>query len=177
MKAIVGLLAGAALAVSAASGSGFAGDLSTYGGDQSQYYETVDGGDEAPSSYRRDTDESGAYCPRKHRKHRQRQQSYDPVYDGSADNGNYGSSLKDGNYASRCLGRWQIEESLVQQGWRDFRGLELAPDVVGVTASRPNGLTYRLKIDKCSGVILAANLLDQQDRTYGATASVYQPQY
>ena len=67
------------------------------------------------------------------------------------------------------------------EGWTPERCLEelvrLAPDVVGVTASRPNGLTYRLKIDKCSGVILAANLLDQQDYDTGATASVYQPQY
>ena len=173
MKAIMGLLAGAGLAISATSGGALAGDLSDYGSDQSQYYENVDGGLDEQQSYREHVDQNGAYC-----QHRKRQRSYDPVYDRTAGNGSYGGSLKDRRkLGSRCLGRWQIEESLVQQGWRDFRGLELAPDVVGVTASRPNGLTYRLKIDKCSGVILAANLLDQQDYDTGATASVYQPQY
>ncbi|MEZ5925585.1 MAG: hypothetical protein R3D57_14485 [Hyphomicrobiaceae bacterium] len=64
-------------------------------------------------------------------------------------------------HAGTCLTRRGLRANLINQGWRDLRGVAADPDVVGVTASRPNGLVYRLKIDRCSGVILAAYLLDQ----------------
>lgn len=63
--------------------------------------------------------------------------------------------------AGECLSRRGLRASLLGQGWRDLRGVAADPDVVGVTASRPNGLVYRLKIDRCSGVIIAAYLVDQ----------------
>jgi hypothetical protein len=64
-------------------------------------------------------------------------------------------------HAGDCLTRHALRANLFNQGWRDFRGIEPDPDVVGLTATRPNGLVYRLKIDRCSGVIIAAFLLDQ----------------
>ena len=64
-------------------------------------------------------------------------------------------------HAGGCLSRRGLRANLINQGWRDMRGVAADPDVIGLTASRPNGLVYRLKIDRCSGVILAAYLLDQ----------------
>lgn len=64
-------------------------------------------------------------------------------------------------HAGDCLTRRGLKANLINQGWRDLRGIAADPDVVGLTAARPNGLVYRLKIDRCSGVILAAYLLDQ----------------
>jgi hypothetical protein len=63
--------------------------------------------------------------------------------------------------AGDCLTRRGLRTNLISQGWRDLRGIAADPDVIGLTASRPNGLVYHLKIDRCSGVILAAYLLDQ----------------
>lgn len=64
-------------------------------------------------------------------------------------------------HAGDCLSRRGLRANLIGQGWRDLRGIAADPDVVGLTASRPNGLVYRLKIDRCSGVIIAAYLVDQ----------------
>lgn len=64
-------------------------------------------------------------------------------------------------HAGDCLTRRGLRANLINQGWRDLRGIAADPDVVGLTASRPNGLVYRLKIDRCSGVIIAAYLVDQ----------------
>lgn len=64
-------------------------------------------------------------------------------------------------HASECLSRRGLRANLINQGWRDLRGIAADPDVIGLTASRPNGLVYRLKLDRCSGVILAAYLVDQ----------------
>jgi len=64
-------------------------------------------------------------------------------------------------HAGDCLARRNLRANLINLGWRDLRGIAADPDVVGLTASRPNGLVYRLKIDRCSGVILAAYLIDQ----------------
>lgn len=65
--------------------------------------------------------------------------------------------------AARCLSSQQVQSQLVAQGWRGFVNPQRGVDVVGLTARRPNGLTYRLKLDRCTGVILSSNLLDQPD--------------
>jgi hypothetical protein len=79
----------------------------------------------------------------------------------------------------QCLASNQIERMLSRQGWRDFVNPKRGVDVVGLTASRPNGLTYRLKLDRCTGVILQANLLDQPDtrRSYSANRDGLVPGY
>ncbi len=63
----------------------------------------------------------------------------------------------------RCLQPSQIQNMLAAQGWQGFVNPQRGVDVVGLTARRPNGLTYRLKLDRCTGVIIQANLLDQPD--------------
>jgi hypothetical protein len=75
----------------------------------------------------------------------------------------------------RCLESWQIERMLAGQGWRSFVNPKRSVDVVGLTASRPNGLTYRLKLDRCTGVILSANLLDQPDTRRSYTYNPDEP--
>ncbi len=75
----------------------------------------------------------------------------------------------------RCLESRQIERMLAGQGWRSFVNPKRGADVVGLTASRPNGLTYRLKLDRCTGVILSANLLDQPDTRRSYTYNPDQP--
>ena len=79
----------------------------------------------------------------------------------------------------RCLQSSQIERMLANQGWRRFVNPQRGVDVVGLTASRPNGLTYRLKLDRCTGVILQANLLDQPDtrRSYSYNPDAPPPGY
>jgi hypothetical protein len=79
----------------------------------------------------------------------------------------------------QCLQSWQIERMLSGQGWRGFVNSQKGVDVVGLTARRPNGLTYRLKLDRCTGVIIQANLLDQPDtrRSYTYNPDVPPPGY
>ncbi len=60
-----------------------------------------------------------------------------------------------------CLPRWKIRRKLRRQGWRDFHNLVIRRWAVKVNARRPNGLLYRLKIDRCRGVILKARLLNR----------------
>jgi hypothetical protein len=54
-----------------------------------------------------------------------------------------------------CVPRWQIRQSLFDDGWRYIRRLRLLPDTVVIRASRPSGRTYDLKLDRCTGVIIA----------------------
>ncbi len=77
-------------------------------------------------------------------------------------------------HASECLSRRGLRANLINQGWRELRGIAADPDVIGLTASRPNGLVYRLKIDRCTGVIIAAYLVDQGGNSGGYA---YTPSY
>ncbi len=79
----------------------------------------------------------------------------------------------------QCLQSGQIERLLSGQGWRSFVNPQRGVDVVGLTARRPNGLTYRLKLDRCTGVIIQANLLDQPDtrRSYTYNPEAPPPGY
>jgi hypothetical protein len=171
-----GLIASAAAAfiIAVSAGMAAADEYSDYG---NNYYSGVDGNYQ-DESYERYTESDDPTCHHNHRSRYRYQYSSADSYRADEDYGNENHySLKDEPQRSACLNRWQIEDSLARQGWRGLHGLQLAPDTVGVTARRPNGLVYRLKIDKCSGVIIAANLIDQQNDGYGATASYDAPQY
>lgn len=78
---------------------------------------------------------------------------YDPAYDAAAGN--------DEVVDAECVSKRTIRVRLKEQGWKRFHGLAMNADTIGITASRPNGLVYRLKLDRCSGVIMASFLLDQ----------------
>jgi len=111
---------------------------------------------------------------------------YYPPADYQQDNGQYpdqqGAYLQEPlppRPNGQCLQSWQIERMLSAQGWRSFVNPQRGVDVVGLTASRPNGLTYRLKLDRCTGVIIQANLLDQPDtrRSYSYNPDAPPPGY
>jgi hypothetical protein len=59
-----------------------------------------------------------------------------------------------------CLSKGEIHLRLKEHGWRDFHDIDLRPDGAEVSARRPDGLLYRLHVDRCTGVILNARLVD-----------------
>ena len=74
-----------------------------------------------------------------------------------------------------CLPRGEIRFRLKEHGWHDFQEFELRRDAAVLNARRPDGLLYRLKVDRCTGVILHAQLVDDgrgwrpTPRAYGQT--------
>jgi hypothetical protein len=65
-----------------------------------------------------------------------------------------------------CISHHEIRRALVNEGWRDFQDLELRGDVAKVEARRPDGRSYALKVDRCSGEIVHARPLDDQPVPY-----------
>lgn len=62
-------------------------------------------------------------------------------------------------YAYDCTPRHVIRDRLFRQGWNDFREIDVRWRVAVVEARRPNGLPYRLKIDRCTGDVVSARPL------------------
>ncbi|MGE0697908.1 MAG: hypothetical protein AB7O57_02315 [Hyphomicrobiaceae bacterium] len=64
-------------------------------------------------------------------------------------------------YAEGCLPRHAIKRRLVDEGWRDFHDLDVAHNIARVKARRPNGDLFELKVDRCNGEVVRADLLDR----------------
>lgn len=62
-----------------------------------------------------------------------------------------------------CLPRHVIRRRLIAEGWHDFHALEYRGRFALVTARRPSGREFDLKIDRCSGHIVHARPLDAPD--------------
>lgn len=62
-------------------------------------------------------------------------------------------------FADDCTPRHVIRNRLFREGWHDFREVALRRNLAVVEARRPNGLPYRLKIDRCSGDVVSAHPL------------------
>ena len=60
-----------------------------------------------------------------------------------------------------CLSKGEIRFRLKEHGWQEFQDLEFRQDTAVVTARRPDGMLYKLEVDRCSGVIIQARLLDE----------------
>jgi hypothetical protein len=58
-----------------------------------------------------------------------------------------------------CAPRAEIRDRLLREGWHSFEELDIRHRVAIVEARRPNGLPYRLKIDRCSGDVVSAEPL------------------
>jgi hypothetical protein len=58
-----------------------------------------------------------------------------------------------------CAPRAEIRDRLLREGWHSFEELDVRHRVAIVEARRPNGLPYRLKIDRCSGDVVSAEPL------------------
>ncbi len=67
---------------------------------------------------------------------------------------NYGAPV-----APHCVPRGEIRRSLVNEGWNDFRELELQGQLALINARRPSGQLYALRVDRCSGEIIGAKPL------------------
>ncbi|MEZ5775605.1 MAG: hypothetical protein R3D33_13120 [Hyphomicrobiaceae bacterium] len=164
----------AALAVACAVGAAKApaADLG-YGYPVDQTYE--DGGYGAGGGYC-----SGAGCDTAERYGSADYEEYGEQY---GENGYGGTTRRTARHEAwrtrrqDCIRRFDIEDNLLRQGWRDIGGFVVEADTLGLTARRPNGLVYRLRIDRCSGVIIAASLLDQPDRRRRTFTSQYLPSF
>lgn len=64
----------------------------------------------------------------------------------------------DGDYDGRagCLPRQVIRERLRDDGWRDIHRIDVRGGTVVLTAERPNGQVFDLKVDRCNGEIIDA---------------------
>ena len=62
----------------------------------------------------------------------------------------------DGRYDNNgCAPRWQVRSRMVADGWRNFQRLAVRPNVIILRAQRPNGRAFDLKVDRCSGEVIA----------------------
>ncbi len=67
-----------------------------------------------------------------------------------------------------CLPRHAIRERLRDEGWHDIEKIDVRGDAVIVTAERPNGKVYDLKVDRCSGDIIDSRVSrDSREEVYG----------
>jgi hypothetical protein len=73
----------------------------------------------------------------------------------------YAEAYPDDRYGNGCLPRSEIRRRLVTEGWRDFHDLEIRDNSAVVRARRPSGDLYRLKVDRCTGDIVKASLLER----------------
>ena len=64
----------------------------------------------------------------------------------------------DGDWRTRqgCAPRWQIRQDMRNNGWRQIYRLRVLPGAVVFRASRPSGRTYDLKLDRCTGAVIAS---------------------
>ncbi|MGE8941107.1 hypothetical protein ACO2I3_04275 [Leptospira interrogans] len=65
-----------------------------------------------------------------------------------------------------CVPGGEIRRELIRDGWRDFRDAELRGGAALVTARRPNGEYYRLRVNRCTGEVVRARPLDPHGDSY-----------
>lgn len=66
-------------------------------------------------------------------------------------------------YRRGCTPRREIRRALMDDGWFDFSGLELRGDVALIHARRGNGRMFALKLDRCTGRVLRAEVISPPD--------------
>lgn len=116
---------------------------------------------------------------------RYREEPYQERYEQVPQHG-YRGSTKDGDYLPpmerpprysepryehrrdryACAPRWEVRRRLQADGWRNFERLAVRPRVVILRAERPNGRAFDLKLDRCTGEVLAER--PSRTRGYGA---------
>ncbi len=82
----------------------------------------------------------------------------------SRQRGYYSDHYED-DFAMSCRSPRQIHQDMRRQGWRKFHNLRIRPTVLRFKARQRNGLTYNVKIDRCSGSLIKAKI-QFQDRWY-----------
>lgn len=76
-----------------------------------------------------------------------------------------------------CVHRREIRRELVRDGWSDFQDLEIRDGFAFVTARRPRGQFYRLKVDRCDGEVVHAKRIDNGDDSYAWRRRQVYPMY
>lgn len=71
-----------------------------------------------------------------------------------------------GSGRNGCAPRWEVRNRLVSNGWRNFQRLAVRQNIVVLRAERPNGQAFDIKVDRCSGEIVAQR--PAYNRGYGA---------
>lgn len=97
----------------------------------------------------------------------------DPYYDRPARD----RFFEDDRVAAGCVARDEIRRRLVDDGWREFRDLELRGDVARIRARRPNGDHYALRIERCTGEIVASELIERAPVPYAYEDRPARPYY
>lgn len=69
----------------------------------------------------------------------------------------------DWRQAEGCLPRREVVRRLTDRGWYGFHDLDLSRPVARVSARRPNGDVFRLRVDRCNGEVLRADLIDRHE--------------
>lgn len=87
----------------------------------------------------------------------------------------YSQAPDDWRDRNGCLPREEVRRRLVEDGWRDFHDLEVRTSHARVRARRPNGDVFDLKVDRCSGEVVDAQLL--QRGSYGPYAEDHDNRY
>lgn len=125
----------------------------------------------APYYYHRDVPRQGQYYEEKYeeRRYSEPRPVAPPPYvekysyrDGPADRTSRHEGTRDSRYDQRaCLSKGDIRYRLKEHGWQEFQDLDFRGDTAVVNARRPDGMLYKLEVDRCSGVIIQARLLDE----------------
>ena len=84
----------------------------------------------------------------------------------------YGSTEPPG-YANRCLQKSAIRQHLRDDGWFAFEIIRVEPDYAILQAHKDDGARYQIRVDRCSGDILGARLLDRSyaNSDYGVSGN------
>lgn len=68
----------------------------------------------------------------------------------------------DGRYAGDCLPRHVIRDQLASRGWHELHDAQVMGNVVHIRARRPNGRLFDLTLDRCSGEVIHAQVIDNR---------------
>ncbi len=83
-------------------------------------------------------------------------------------------------YTEGCLPRGEIKRRLVDSGWNDFHDLDSSGHVTRVKARRHNGDLFALKVDRCNGEVMRADLIERGGigpYAYGSSQRRYERPY
>ncbi len=105
-----------------------------------------------------------------------------PVPDAYVYRDGYGprDRVDDRRYGEACLPRSEVKRRLVEGGWHDFLDLDSSGHVTRVKARRNNGDLFGLKVDRCNGEVLRADLIERGGigpYAYGGSSRRYERPY
>lgn len=86
----------------------------------------------------------------------------------------------DWRFAQGCVPRDEIKRRLIDSGWHDFHDLDVSTRATRVKARRPNGDVFALKVDRCNGEIIRADLIERGaigPYAYGGSQRRYERPY